>query len=45
LISYVYGSGVRYVTFEVSSIDASNELEVKIINPAAIVESNVVGPG
>lgn len=33
IISYVYGSGVRYVTFEVTGIDATNELEVKIIHP------------
>ena len=41
IISYVYGSGVRYVTFEVTGIDATNELEVKIIHPQSIVQSNI----
>ena len=41
IISYVYGSGVRYVTFELSSTDNPNELEVKIIDPPSLVQSNL----
>ena len=42
IISYVYGSGVRYVTFEISGIEGTDpvELEAKIIHPPSIVSAN-----
>ena len=44
LISYVYGSSVRLVTFEVKSVGTGNALQLRVVDPPNLVESNKNGP-